>query len=154
MSKVRRQLVSENLPAATYAEIAYLCWRAGQVHADAWARCGGVKYQGKSRYDIRDLCMAIGYGWHGLPARLGKAMLHDALGDKLYRITGEVMDADINAACNIRERLYDAESTLHMPYHTVKQILTDRTQVAAGTDCQASSCRGCKTAPVNRERIA
>ncbi len=79
--KVTRLLRSQGLNAAKYdwlARIAVLC---GQVRVDAWQRCSGVSTVLQSPYDIRDAWMAEGYDWHGLPARLGKAALADALGD-------------------------------------------------------------------------
>ena len=58
--------------------MAALC---GRVRADAWQRCSGVSTVLQSPYEIRDAWMAEGYDWHGLPARLGKAVLANALGD-------------------------------------------------------------------------
>ena len=58
--------------------MAMLC---GRVRADAWRRCSGLSTVLQSPYDVRDAWMAEGYDWHGLPARLGKTMLTDALGD-------------------------------------------------------------------------
>ena len=79
--KVTRILHSQGLNRDKYdrlTEIAVLC---GQVRADAWQRCSGVSTVLLSPYNIRDAWMAEGYDWHGLPARLGKAALADALGD-------------------------------------------------------------------------
>ncbi len=68
-------------------------------------------------------------------------------GDRFCRVTGEVTDVDHNAACNVRQRLYDAEITVYTPCRKVKQILLDRTQ-ARGGDCstqarvvRAAACR-------------
>ena len=59
-------------------DMAALC---GRVRADAWQRCRGLSTAPQSVYAIRNAWMAEGYDWHGLPARLGKAALSDALGD-------------------------------------------------------------------------
>ena len=44
-----------------------------------------------------------------------------------------VLDADINAACNIRARLHDDEGTLWMPYPEMKVLLAERTRAVVGT---------------------
>ena len=44
-------------------------------------RCSGLTAASRSAYEIRNAWMAEGYDWHGLPARLGKATLLDALDD-------------------------------------------------------------------------
>ncbi len=59
-------------------EIAALC---GRVRGDAWQRCSGWSTAQQSPREIRDDWMAEEYDWHGLPARLGRATLLDALGD-------------------------------------------------------------------------
>ena len=79
--KVTRVLHSQGLNAAKYDRLARIAVLCGQVRADAWQRCRGVSTVLQSPYDIRDAWMAEGYAWHGLPARLGKATLADALGD-------------------------------------------------------------------------
>ena len=79
--KVTRLLHSPGLNRDKYdwwARTAVLC---GQVRADAWQRCSGVATILQSPYEIRDVWMAEEYDWHGLPARLGKAALADALGN-------------------------------------------------------------------------
>lgn len=48
------------------------------------------------------------------------------VGDKFYHANGEVSQADINAACNIKQRRLDKEITCYMPYKKVKQVLQDR----------------------------
>ncbi len=79
--KVTRMLHSQGLNAAKYDRLARTAVLCGQVRADAWQRCSGVSTVLQSPYEIRDAWMAEGYAWHGLPARLGKATLADALGD-------------------------------------------------------------------------
>jgi IS605 OrfB family transposase len=48
------------------------------------------------------------------------------VGDKFHHVNGDVSHADINAACNIKQRLYDKDITRYMPYQKVKQILLNR----------------------------
>ena len=79
--KVTRILHSQGLNRAKYDRLADLAARAGQVCADAWHRCRGLSTAAQTPYAIRDAWMAEGCAWHGLPARLGKATLADALGD-------------------------------------------------------------------------
>ena len=79
--KVTRILRSAGLNRTKYNHLADMAARCGRVRADAWQRCSGVSAAPLSAYDIRDAWMAEGYAWHGLPARLGKATLADALGD-------------------------------------------------------------------------
>ncbi len=80
-TKVTRILHSRDLNRSKYdrlVEIAALC---GRVRGDAWQRCSGWSTAQQSPREIRDDWMAEGYDWHGLPARLGRATLLDALGD-------------------------------------------------------------------------
>ena len=79
--KVTRILHSQGLNAAKYERLSVMAVLCGRVRADAWQRCSGVSTVLQSSYEIRDAWMAEGYDWHGLPARLGKATLSDALGD-------------------------------------------------------------------------
>ena len=79
--KVTRVLHSRGLNRDKYDRLARIANLCGQVRADAWRRCSGVSRVLQSPYEIRDAWMAEGYDWHGLPARLGKATLADALGD-------------------------------------------------------------------------
>jgi len=51
-------------------------------------------------------------------------------GDKFYRINGDVLQADINAARNVRNRIHDQEITQYMPYLRVRQILLARSSGA------------------------
>ena len=53
--------------------------------------------------------------------------------DRFYCTDGVVLDADVNAACNIPARLYDEEITLYMPYREVRALLAERTRTAVGT---------------------
>ena len=80
-AKATRILHSRGLHRVKYdrlTDVAALCAR---VRADAWQRSSGLATAQQSAYAIRDEWMADGYAWHGLPARLGKATLADALGD-------------------------------------------------------------------------
>ena len=79
--KVTRTLHSQGLNRSKHDRLADMAVLCGRVRADAWRRCGGIATVQRSFYDIRDDWMSEGYDWHGLPARLGKAMLTDALGD-------------------------------------------------------------------------
>jgi IS605 OrfB family transposase len=49
-------------------------------------------------------------------------------GDKFYCESGEVLQADVNAARNVLARLHDSEISCWMPYQEVKSILLKRTQ--------------------------
>ncbi len=53
--------------------------------------------------------------------------------DRFYCSDGVVLDADVNAACNILARLYDEEITLYTPYRDVHALLAERTRTAVGT---------------------
>ncbi|WP_295409110.1 transposase [uncultured Thiocystis sp.] len=48
------------------------------------------------------------------------------VGDKFYRVTGDVLQADRNAALNVLARLADPEITRFMPYRDVKRVLLAR----------------------------
>jgi len=48
------------------------------------------------------------------------------VGDKFYRITGDVLQADHNAALNVLARLSDPDIKRFTPYQEVKQILLSR----------------------------
>jgi len=48
------------------------------------------------------------------------------VGDKFYRLNGDVLQADYNAALNVRARLDDSEITRFTPYRVVRQILLSR----------------------------
>ncbi|MGT2492414.1 hypothetical protein ACU4GD_22555 [Cupriavidus basilensis] len=58
-------------------------------------------------------------------------------GDKFYRANGDVLQADTNAAWNVRDRIHDREITRYMPHLQVKQILLARSSGA--TERQAAS---------------
>jgi IS605 OrfB family transposase len=51
-------------------------------------------------------------------------------GDKFYRVNGDVLQADTNAARNVRARIHDPEITRYMPHLQVKQILLARSSGA------------------------
>ena len=79
--KVTRILHSRGLHRAKYDRLHDMAALCGRVRADAWQRCSGLSTAQQSAHEIRNAWMAEGYDWHGLPARLGKATLADALGD-------------------------------------------------------------------------
>lgn len=54
-------------------------------------------------------------------------LLGERKGDRFIRYTGDVIQADYNAAMNILERDNDKEITRFTPYQTVKKILLKRT---------------------------
>jgi IS605 OrfB family transposase len=63
-------------------------------------------------------------------------------GDQFYCASGDVLDADINAARNILARMYDNEIHLYMPFAQVKAILARRTGQRLGLLNQDTSCNG------------
>ena len=58
-------------------------------------------------------------------------------GDKFYRANGDVLQADTNAARNVRNRIHDRKITRYMPHLQVKQILLARSSGA--TERQVAS---------------
>jgi transposase len=58
-------------------------------------------------------------------------------GDKFYRANGDVLQADLNAARNVRTRIHDREITRYMPHQQVKAILLARSSGA--TERQGAS---------------
>ncbi len=80
-AKVTRILHSQGLHKAKFDRLTRIAALCGRVRADAWQRCSGLSTAQQSAYEIRNAWMAEGYDWYGLPARLGKATLADALGD-------------------------------------------------------------------------
>ena len=80
-AKVTRIQPSQGLHRAKYEGLTLIAVLCGRVRTDAWQRCSGLTAAQQSAYDIRNAWMAEDYDWHGLPARLGKATLADALGD-------------------------------------------------------------------------
>ena len=53
-------------------------------------------------------------------------------GDRVFRINGDVLQADANAARNVRNRTHDQEITRFMPHLQVKQILLARSSGVTG----------------------
>jgi hypothetical protein len=51
-------------------------------------------------------------------------------GDKFYRANGDVLQADFNAARNVKRRMDDQEITRYMPHLQVRQILLSRSSGA------------------------
>ncbi len=105
--KVTRILHSQGLNRAKYDRLADMAERAGGVRAAAWRRCSGVSTAAQTPYAIRDAWMAEGCDWHGLPARLGKATLADALGD--IAAAREAAKVSVRKAIRHRTRGDDAE---------------------------------------------
>ncbi len=61
-------------------------------------------------------------------------------------LDGIVLDADTNAACNIRARPNDDEMGLFMPHWEIKALLVERTGIADGSvHPQDSGCQGVPT---------
>ena len=106
-AKVTRILHSQGLNRSKYSRLSEMAVLCGQVRSDAWRRCSGVSTVRQSPYDVRDDWMAEGYDWHGLPARLGKAMLSDALGD--MAAAREAAKVKVKRAIRHRTRNDDAE---------------------------------------------
>lgn len=52
------------------------------------------------------------------------------VGDKFYRNNGDVLQADVNAARNVKARMHDSEITRYMPYQQVEAILLSRSSDA------------------------
>jgi transposase len=50
----------------------------------------------------------------------------ERVGEKFYRTSGDVLQADHNAALNVLARLDDPEITRFMPYRDVKRVLLAR----------------------------
>ena len=67
--------------------------------------------------------------------------------DRFCCLDGVMLDADINAVCNILARLYDEEITLYMPYRDVRVLLAERTRTAVGTAPPGLELRGHATEP-------
>ncbi|MCE2466634.1 MAG: hypothetical protein J4G06_01325 [Caldilineaceae bacterium] len=107
VEKVTRILHSQGLNRAKYDRLADMAERAGEVRADAWRRCSGLSTAAQTPYAIRDAWMAEGCVWHGLPARLGKATLADALGD--IAAAREAAKVSVRKAIRHRTRGHDVE---------------------------------------------
>ena len=93
-AKVTRILHSQGLHKAKFNRLTWIAALCGRVRADVWQRCSGLTAASRSAYEIRNAWMAEGYDWHGLPARLGKATLLDALDDihaarEAAKVTGQ-----------------------------------------------------------------
>ena len=54
------------------------------------------------------------------------------VGDRFYRANGDVLQADTNAARNVRNRIHDQDISRYMPHLQVKQILLARSSGATG----------------------
>lgn len=52
------------------------------------------------------------------------------VGDRFYRVNGDVIQADHNAARNVLDRMHDPEITRYMPYQEVRRILLARSSGA------------------------
>ena len=73
------------------------------------------------------------------------------VGDKFYHVSGEVSQADTNAAVNIRDRADDTAISLYTPYREVKAILTNRLTATGGVSSSQKSDRPSRTL-VTREK--
>ena len=71
---------------------------------------------------------------------------------KFHCVDGVVLDADANAACNIRERLHDDEITLWMPWRS-RPCSGKEPGLRWGLLHLNSSCGNLQRGPTNRERI-
>ncbi len=69
------------------------------------------------------------------------------VGDKFYHVNGEVSQADVNAACNIKHRHADKAITRYMPYRQVKRILLDRLHVSKELSAVMSTDIAVETVP-------
>ena len=116
-AKVTRILHSRDLNRAKHDRLAAMAARCGRVRADAWQRCSGLSTARQSHYEIRDAWMAEGCDWHGLPARLGKATLADALGD--IKACREAAKVPVRKA--IRHRTRGDRQERHRLYSLLKQ---------------------------------
>jgi hypothetical protein len=70
-------------------------------------------------------------------------------GDKFYRVTGDVLQADHNAALNVLARLADPEIKRYMPHRDVRRVLLSRSPAqlsVKGLELQAAM-------PINQVRI-
>ena len=105
MAKVTRILHSQGLNRSKFDLLDHMAHLCSRVRADAWRRCSGVATAHRSPYDIRDGWMAEKYDWHGLPARLGKSTLADALGD--IKASREAAKVSVKSA--IRKRTQDEQ---------------------------------------------
>ena len=74
--------------------------------------------------------------------------------DRFCCLDGAVLDADVNAACNIPARLYDEETTLYMPYREVRALLAERTRTAVGTARPGLELQGLATPSPSTESEA
>jgi hypothetical protein len=70
-------------------------------------------------------------------------LLGQRVGDQFHCFDGVVLQADENAARNVRERIFDIEIDRWTPYQKVKSILLARTErQRLGLLNQGSSCAG------------
>ena len=76
-------------------------------------------------------------------------LLHGTrVGDKFHHANVEVGQADINAACNIKQRLSDKEITRYISYFKVQQILIDRFHASDElllSTCYTSTTQSCSS---------
>ena len=131
-AKVTRILHSQGLNRSKYSRLSEMAVLCGQVRSDAWRRCSGVSTVRQSPYDVRDDWMAEGYDWHGLPARLGKAMLSDALGD--MAAAREAAKVKVKRA--IRHRTPERRCRTQTPLLAAQAESLDRGPVPAPPDAE------------------
>lgn len=68
------------------------------------------------------------------------------VGDKFYRVNGNVLQADLNASRNVLARLYDPEITRYTPYREIKKILLARSPAELAVnrhELEVSTCQPC-----------
>ena len=116
-AKVTRILHSRDLNRSKYDHLAAMAARCRRVRSDAWQRCSGMSTAQQSHYEIRDEWMAEGYDWHGLPARIGKATMADALDG--IRACREAAKVPVRKA--IRHRTRGDKKECHRLYLLLKQ---------------------------------
>jgi len=68
------------------------------------------------------------------------------VGDKFYRVNGDVLQADLNASRNVLARLHDPEITRYMSHQKIKQILLARSPAELTVnrhELETSVCQPC-----------
>ena len=75
-------------------------------------------------------------------------------GDRFYCKDGVVLDADANAACNIRTHLYHDEIMLWMPYPEVQALCAERTRPSVGAAPPGLELRDARTRTLSTESEA
>ncbi len=76
------------------------------------------------------------------------------VGDKFYHVNGEVSQADVNGAVNIKERADDTEISLFTPFKEVKKILLSRLTANGGVKDPPGPDRPSRTPVARRKRTS